>query len=211
MCVGGGQGMAMIIERLYRHAILRSTADPDADLEGNLADWRRFRRQKRVADVHWIDVVYQAYLTGIFGLVVVVVLSSMVGDEVLTVAQVDTVRAEGPGWIGVAAAFAVALGLRSGSRGGPLALERAEVRHVLLAPVDRRSALRVPALKQLRFLAFVGLVVGGIAGNLAAQRMPGIRLAWIATRRGCRWCWSACRSAPRWWRPGCGSLGGSRP
>jgi len=159
----------------------RRSSDPDADLEGNLADWRRFRRQKRVADVHWIDVLYPAYLTGIFGFAVVAVLSSMVGDEVLTAGQVETVRVDGPGWIGVAAAFAVALGLRSGSRGGPLALERAEVRHVLLAPVDRAAALRVPALKQLRFLAFVGLVVGAIAGNLAAQRLPGSRLAWIAT------------------------------
>ena len=60
------------------------------------------------------------------------------------------------------AAFAVALGLRSGSRGGPLALERADVRHVLLAPVDRTTALRAPAIRQLRFLGFVGIVAGGI-------------------------------------------------
>jgi hypothetical protein len=157
------------------------TADPDADLEGALVDWRQFRRKKRVADIHWIDAFYQAYLTGILGLIAVAVASSAVGDEPATRAQVHHALAAGPGWLGGLAAFAIALGLRSGSRGGPLALERAEVRHVLLAPVDRTSALRAPALRQLRFLAFVALLTGGIAGDLASKRLPGATLAWIAT------------------------------
>lgn len=157
------------------------TADPDADLEGALIDWRQFRRRKRTADVHWIDAFYQAYLTGILGLIAVAVASSAVGDDAATAAQVRQVLADGPGWLGGVAAFALALGLRSGSRGGPLALERAEVRHVLLAPVDRTTALRAPALRQLRFLAFVSLIVGGVAGDLAAKRLPGAGVGWIAT------------------------------
>lgn len=157
------------------------TADPDADLEGALVDWRQFRRRKRTAEVHWIDAFYQAYLTGILGLIAVAVASSAVGDDVATATQVRHVLADGPGWLGGVAAFALALGLRSGSRGGPLALERAEVRHVLLAPVDRTSALRAPALRQLRFLAFVSLLVGGIAGDLASKRLPGAAVGWIAT------------------------------
>ena len=107
----------------------------------------------------------------------------MVGDDVLDPRQVAQVRVDGPGWIGLVAAFAIALGLRSGSRGGPLALERADVRHVLLAPVDRTMALRAPAVRQLRFLGFVGMVVGGISGDMAAKRLPGSALAWVAT--GC--------------------------
>ncbi|HEV8115355.1 MAG TPA: hypothetical protein VGP53_03885, partial [Acidimicrobiales bacterium] len=63
----------------------------------------------------------------------------------------------------------------------PLAMERAEVRHVLLAPVDRTTALRAPAIRQARFQAFVGLVVGGIAGNLASNRLDGSTVAWVAT------------------------------
>ena len=164
-----------------RPAILRPTAHPDADLEGSLGDWRRFRRQKRTADIHWIDALYQAYLTGILSLVAIAVLSSMVGDDPLTASEVIQVRVDGPGWIGLVAAFAIALGLRSGSRGGPLALERSEVRHVLLAPVDRTMALRAPAVRQLRFLGFVGMVVGGIAGDMAAKRLPGSTLAWVTT------------------------------
>jgi hypothetical protein len=161
--------------------VLVAAADPDADLEGALVDWRRFRRQKRTADIHWIDAFYQAYLTGIIGIVAVAMASGTVGDTPITAAERASVLANGPGWLGGLAAFALALGLRSGSRGGPLALERSEVRHVLLSPVDRTFALRAPAIRQLRFLAFVGLVVGGIAGDLAAQRVTGRSAAWIGT------------------------------
>jgi hypothetical protein len=155
-------------------------AHEDADLEGALADWRSYRRKKRVADIHWVDALYQAYLTGIIGLVVVAAASSAVGDDVLTSHQVRRVLDEGPGWIGVLAAFVIALGLRSGSNGGPLALERSDVRHILLSPVDRTTALRGPALRQLRFAGFVSIIVGGIAGLLAEKRLPGNTYAWIA-------------------------------
>ncbi len=161
--------------------VLLVVAEADADLEGALVDWRRFRRQKRTADIHWIDALYRAYLTAIVGLVAVVFTSSVVGDALLSTSEISRVLADGPGWLGGLAAFAVALGLRSGSRGGPLALERTEVRHVLLAPVDRTAALRAPAIRQLRFLSFVGLVVGGIAGELAARRMTGSAVAWVGT------------------------------
>ncbi|MSO86852.1 MAG: hypothetical protein EXQ71_04960 [Acidimicrobiia bacterium] len=158
-----------------------AVANPDADLEGTLRDWRRFRRQKRTADIHWIDALYQAYTTAIVGLVIVLFASGAVGDDPLSASQTAGLLAHGPGWLGGLAAFAIALGLRSGSRGGPLALERTEVRHVLLAPVDRTTALRAPAVRQLRFVTFVGIVVGAIAGNLATNRLDGGRVAWIAT------------------------------
>jgi hypothetical protein len=51
-------------------------------------------------------------------------------------------------------------------------LEAPVVMHELQAPVDRAFALRTPAIKQLRFLAFVGVVVGGIVGEVAARRLP---------------------------------------
>ncbi|MEZ5141637.1 MAG: hypothetical protein R2726_03830 [Acidimicrobiales bacterium] len=67
--------------------------------------------------------------------------------------------------------MAIAFGLRSGA-GGPLTVEPPTVQHELLAPVDRGAALRGPALKQLRFLAFAGAVVGGIVGILATHQVP---------------------------------------
>jgi hypothetical protein len=155
-------------------------ADPDADLEGALADWRTYRRRKRVADIHWIDAFYHAYLTGIVCVVVVVAASGAVGDGDVGPKGVHDVLVHGTPWLGGIAALAIALGLRSGSRGGPLALERADVRHVLLSPVDRTTALRGPALRQLRFLSFVGTMAGAVAGELAAHRLPGSTLEWVA-------------------------------
>ena len=83
--------------------------------------------------------------------------------------------------VGVVVAIALFVGLRSGSRGGPLALEAADVRHVLLAPIDRGVALRGPALRQLRFLVFVAAIVGATAGQLAARRLPHGTVAWAAS------------------------------
>ncbi len=144
-------------------------------------DLRRRRRRKRIAEVDWLDAAYHAYVAGIVGTVVVLFLSSLVGDSELTASGVANVREHGPAAIGLIAALALAAGLRSGSRGGPLALEPAEVRFVLLAPVDRRGALRSPVLRQLRFALFVGAVVGAVAGQLAVRRLPGTPLAWVAS------------------------------
>jgi hypothetical protein len=148
----------------------------DLDLEGALADWRSFRRRRRVAEVHWIDALYRAYLTALVAGALFLVAASLAGDgpaEIGSVADASAV-------VGVVAAGIVFLGLRSGSRGGPLALDAADVRHVLGSPVDRREAFRDPALHQLRFLLFAAAVAGAAAGNLADRRLDGNAAAWLA-------------------------------
>jgi hypothetical protein len=150
----------------------------EADLEGALADWRRFRARKRLAEVHWVDALYQAYLAAIVCAAAVLGGATVVGDD--PVRATDALAADGAALVGLVAAAVVAVGLRSGARGGPLALDRAEVRHVLLAPVDRVSALRQPALRQLRFLAFVAAVAGATGGHLADRRLDGNGAAWVA-------------------------------
>jgi hypothetical protein len=144
-------------------------------------DFRRALRHRRLTNVHWIDALYRVYMTAIVGAVVVLTVSDRIGDDAVSGAALETVKERGPAWVGVAAAVAIAIGLRSGSRGGPLALERPDIRHVLMAPVDRGAALRGPAYHQVRYALFVSVVVGAIAGNLAAQRLPGAQLAWIAS------------------------------
>jgi hypothetical protein len=67
---------------------------------------------------------------------------------------------------------AVGIGLRSGGRGGPLVLEAPVVVHELNAPVPRSEVVRGPAVKQLRFLAFAGALVGAVVGELAARQLP---------------------------------------
>jgi hypothetical protein len=54
------------------------------------------------------------------------------------------------------------------------------VHHVLLSPVDRATALRGPAVRTLRFSAFVGAGVGAVAGLAAAGRLPASTIAFVA-------------------------------
>ena len=109
-----------------------------------LSAMRKARRRKRIDEVDWLDAMYRVYVTAIVGIVVVLFVSSFVGDNELTASELADFRAHGPAAIGLLAALAIAGGLRSGARGGPLALEPAEVRYVLLAPVERARALRAP-------------------------------------------------------------------
>jgi hypothetical protein len=77
-------------------------------------------------------------------------------------------------------ALLVAAGLRSGARGGPLALQPPDVHQILLAPVRRGLALRAPVLSQLRGRVFAGAVAGAVVGNLAFRRLPGRPAGWVA-------------------------------
>src|SRR5947207_2744760 len=102
-----------------------------------LADLRRARRRHRAADVDVFEALYRAYLTAILLAIAVLLLSGITGDKRLDRAGVDRVRRDGPAAVGLAGALALGIGLRSGGRGGPLVVEAADVRIILLAPVDR--------------------------------------------------------------------------
>jgi len=141
---------------------------------------RRARRSRRIAEIHWVDALYRVYMAALIGTVVVVVLAGAVGDTPLTAGQVGDVRAHGPAVIGLVATLALAIGLRSGSRGGPVAVEPGDVRHILLAPVDRGRALRGPALRQVRSGLFAAVLAGGAVGTFADRRLPEPGPAWIA-------------------------------
>jgi hypothetical protein len=149
-----------------------------------LKDLRSARRRQRIADFDAFEALYRAYLTGITVGLGVLLLSGATGDTKITGPDLTGIRLDGGAWIGLAVALVFAVGLRSGGRGGPLVVEAADVRHVLLAPVDRGVALRGPAIRQLRFLLLVGAATGGIAGLLALRRMPGAAGAWVACGAG---------------------------
>ena len=146
-----------------------------------LKDLRSARRRQRIADLDPFEALYRAYLTGITVTLAALFLSGATGDTKITGAQLATIRMHGAAWLGMAIALIFAVGLRSGGRGGPLVVEAADVRHVLLAPIDRSVALRGPAIRQLRFLLLAGASTGGIAGLLTRQRLPGPAIAWVAT------------------------------
>jgi hypothetical protein len=142
---------------------------------------RRTRRIRRLGELEWFEVAYRVYLAALVGGGIVLWASDQVADEPATATQVADVVDRGPTILGLFLAAAIAIGLRSGSDGGPVSVEAADVRHLLLAPVSRRSVLARPVGQRLRAVAFGAAVIAGIGGVLAAPRLPGSTVAWAAS------------------------------
>ncbi|MDQ6838056.1 MAG: hypothetical protein M3137_06900, partial [Actinomycetota bacterium] len=126
----------------------------DEDLESDaarvaLVDLRRARRRRRTEDFDPFDALYKVYITAVLLGVAVWLLSGVTGDTRVDHATVARVAGHGPQIVGAVIGVCLAIGLRSGGRGGPLVIEAADVRHVLLSPVDRTVALRPVAIRQL--------------------------------------------------------------
>jgi hypothetical protein len=146
-----------------------------------LSDLRRTRRIRRLGDTEWFDVAYNVYLAAILGGGAIITLSGFVGDAPLATADVQRLLQHGPAYLGAMLAIAVALGLRSGANGGPLSIESADARHLLLAPISRGAVLRRPYVQRLRAVVGGAALTGGIAGLLAAQRLPGTSPSWVTS------------------------------
>jgi len=146
---------------------------------GALKDLRAARRHRHVEDLDWIDALYRVYLVALFGALGLAFVSGALGDGPADDHTIREITEHGPALLGLLVALAVAAGLRSGARGGPLAIEAADVQHVLLSPVDRGVALRGIAIRQLRTATFFGAIIGMIAGNFAFRRLPGSPAGWV--------------------------------
>jgi hypothetical protein len=144
-----------------------------------LRELRRTRQLHRLGSLDWFEVAYRVYLFGLFGGGAILWVSSAVGDAEVGEAALDEVLRYGPPLLGLVAALAVLAGLRGGAQGGPLALEAADVAHVMLAPIDRRHTLRRPAFQRVRAAVGAGAGIGAVAGQLAGRRLPGSVLAWF--------------------------------
>ena len=151
---------------------------------GVLRELRAARRRHYLRQLDWVDALYKAYLTAIAAAAATLVVSGALGDAKADAATVRTIAAHAPAALGLLVALLMSGGLRSGARGGPLALQRPDVHQILLAPVARGLALRAPALSQLRGRVFAGAVAGAVVGNLAFRRLPGRPAAWVACCAG---------------------------
>ncbi|MEA2457630.1 MAG: hypothetical protein QOC95_602, partial [Thermoleophilaceae bacterium] len=144
-----------------------------------LKELRTARRRVYLRQLDWVDALYKAYLTAVAAGIATLLLSGALGDTRAGAGSVHTIGARGPALLGVVLALIVAGALRSGARGGPLALQPPDVHQILLAPIDRGVALRGPAVAQLRSRVFVAAVAGAVVGNLAFRRLPGKPGAWV--------------------------------
>ena len=141
---------------------------------------RRARRRHYLREGDWVDSLYKAYVTVIVAAVGLFYATAALGGTRTTGRSVADVAHDGAAVLGLGIAVLVTLGLRSGARGGPLAPEPADVVHLLLAPVPRSTILRAAAVRQFRGVVLLPAVAGGVAGNVAAGRLGGDRVEWIA-------------------------------
>lgn len=152
-----------------------------ADSVAVLHALRDTRRRKRLGSLEWFELAYKVYVAAFLAIVGIALISNWVGDTPLTAAQTADVRAYTPAVLGTVLALVVALGLRSGARGGPISVEPADVQYLLLAPVSRRSVLGRPAVQQIRRAAFGGAAAGAVGGQLLGRRLGEALIPWTAT------------------------------
>jgi hypothetical protein len=148
--------------------------------EAALREMRSARRRRYVERLDVMEVLYRVYVAAIFAAIALALLAGAVNEASATPAAIDWLRDHGPAALGLVVAVGAMAGLRSGARGGPLAIEAAEVQYVLLAPLERGAVLRPAALRQLRIGVLAGAVLGVVLGNFVFRRLPGSPVEWLA-------------------------------
>ncbi len=146
-----------------------------------VGDLRRARRDRRLGDTEWFDVLYRVYLFALAGLIALVVASDNVSGLLDDDVTIEAFVSRGPSVAGLVAVLALGIGLRNGSEGGPISVESADVRHLLLAPVDRRRVMLSPIVQRFRAVAFPLALGCGALSQLVARELGASRGAWAAS------------------------------
>jgi hypothetical protein len=152
----------------------------EIDTAGALRDLRRARQSRRLGDAEWFDVAYRVYLFALVGLTGVVLASDAIDGVVGDGIKTSDLLARGPSIVGLIVVLAFGLGLRSGADGGPVAIEVADIRHVLLSPINRRRALLRPVGQRIRSVTFSFAMATAVLGQFVAREVEGSRAAWAA-------------------------------
>jgi hypothetical protein len=169
----------------HKARLEQTSSEPESHPRGGdaatLRDLRRVRREIRLGDTEWFDVLYRVYLFALVGSVVVVVASDAIGGLIDDGVSTTQILQRGPSIAGVVVAIAFGIGLRNGADGGPVSIEAADIRHVLLSPISRRRVLLRPIVQRVRSVAFAFGLVLAILGQLVAREIDGSRAAWAAS------------------------------
>ena len=91
----------------------------------------------------------------------------------------SVVRTHGPAALGIVVWLLLVSSLRAGLGGGPLAPERADVLHLLLAPVSRGAVLRRSAMRWLFTAGAGGVLLGATLEGVSQARLGGSVGGWI--------------------------------
>lgn len=158
--------------------------DISPDATGDVAvlhELRKVRRERRLGDTEWFDVLYRVYLFALVGTIAVVFASDAINGLIDDDVSTEQILARGPSIAGVFAVLAFGIGLRNGADGGPVSVESADVRHLLMAPISRTRVLLRPIAQRGRSVAFAIALSLGILGQLVAREIDGSRAAWAAS------------------------------
>lgn len=142
-------------------------------------DLRAARRHRHIDDLDVMEVLYRVYVGAIFGAWGLALFAGVIADSHVDAQGVTRIARDGPALLGLGIALMLFAALRSGAKGGPLAIEAADIQHVFLAPVDRGWVLRGLGLRQLRTAVFAGVIAGLIIANFAFRRLPGSPVEWF--------------------------------
>jgi hypothetical protein len=165
----------------YLHSAMTSdvlAAPAPSDAKATLKELRHTRQRRRLGELDWYDIAYRVYLFALVGLVAVVWISDAIDGAIGDSVDTDDLLTRGPAMIGLLVVVAFALGLRSGADGGPISVEVADIRHVLLAPISQRAFMLRPIGQRLRAAAFAVGLTGAVLGQLIATEVEGSRAAW---------------------------------
>lgn len=146
-----------------------------------LTELRRHVRTRRRGNVPRTELAYRAYVTVLLALFGFYLLLGIIDDAPIGADEIAWVGDHGAAWIGLVTAVGIAAGIRSGASGGPLAIDEADLHHLLMSPLDRGRVLRRPVLQLLGVAAGLGAVLGAAAGELAERRLPGDAIEWVTS------------------------------
>ena len=158
----------------------KTPTDPSQPVRA-LSELRALVRLRHRGSIKVGDVLYRAYVTLLFALYGFYLALGFIDGSPAGEAGISWIETYAPSWLGLGAAVALMAGVRSGTSGGPLALDPAELQHVLMTPIARRVALRSAVLRLLATAALLGAAAGLLAGELVQRRLPGSALAWLGS------------------------------